>query len=872
MTPERWDQIDAILDHALTLPPDEQAAYVRKACGDDEALRQEVESILAAEAEAPAFLDHRAADYVDLFDEDAPANPPPPERVGPYAIHEELGRGGMSVVYRAERTDGSFTQTVALKVLQRHFQTPERIARFRAERQILASLDHPNIARVLDGGLTDDGQPYLAMESIQGVPITTYCADRDRPLRARLELLQTVCRAVEHAQQRLVVHRDLKPSNILVTPDGTVKLLDFGIAKLLDESMADLTRTGERPMTPEYAAPEQVRAAPITTATDVYQLGVLAYELLTGCHPFRGATARPSDIERAILETIPTRPSGCPAAARGPIDPDALTGDLDTIVMKALRKEPKRRYASAGEMADDIERHLTGRPVTARPATWRYRADKFIRRNQATLGAVGVIGLLIAAYIATLTIQTGQIAAERNRAQQEAERAERVTQFMIGLFESLAPNETQGESLSAQALLDRGVERLRTNMDEDAGVRAQLFSAIGDVYRKQGRYDQAAALFRDALAAQAALHGPDDPALAPALTDLGTTLTITGAYADADSLLQRGVELLRGASPAQPLATARALNALAYLRRETHRYADAAELYREALALREAHLPATHPDRAESLTNLGLIHVKRDDYATATRYYEEALTIREAQYGPNHTAVAHSLSHLGWLHEQQARYATADSLYRRALAIRQDVLGPDHLATLNSLNLLGWLQYKRGRYAEGLPLLEAALEGYRARLGPNHLYVANARYKQGLLLLGAGQHPAARTAYEEALALRQAERGPDDPYTLSLMSELGEALLEHGPATEAESYLRTALKRQRAIDADPADLAYTRRILGRCLMTQGRYSEAESLLQAAYRADVPTESAEAARDLVALYEQIGAPAQAAAYRTLVTAQ
>lgn len=880
MTPERWQQVNALLDAVFDLPADQQAAFLDEACADDPALREEVESVLEAEANAPAFLDNQAVEYVDVLYTDTA---PPPDiegnlQIGPYRVIRELGRGGMSVVYLAEHTEGTFAHPVALKLLQQHFQTQDRIVRFRAERQILGRLDHPNIARLLDGGITQTGQPFLVVEHVEGRPITDYCAQNNLSVDDRERLLQTVCRVVQHAHGRLVVHRDLKPSNILVTDAGTVKLLDFGIAKLLDENAAGVTlpvtRTGERLMTPEYAAPEQIRSEPITTATDVYQLGVLAYEMLTDRHPFCEAKQPLSDIERHVLESTPTRPSAVTGGGTGRgVEVEKLSGDLDTIVLKALRKEPTRRYASPGDLADDLERHLQGRPVTARPATWRYRAQKFVRRNRATVLTSLLLGLILVTYVATLTVQANRIAEERNRARQESARSERVTQFLITLFESLDPNETQGEALSAQALLDRGADRLARQMDEDPLVQTRLLNAIGNVYRKQGQYEKAIRLFRQAIDVHNSTDTPAPSGLATSLTDLGTTLTITGAYAAADSSLRRALSLRRAQSPSAPLGVAASLNALAFLNREMQNYDRAATLYHEALDLRKQHLPPNDPNIAETLNNLGLILAQKEDYAAAITYYREALSIRKAQYGSRHTAVAHSLSHLGWVHEMQSDYATADSLYHEALAVRRAVLGEEHLATANSLNMIGWVKQKRGQYAEAERYLRQALDRYRTLLGPEHIYVANAQYKLSVLLVERKQYAAARSLYTEAFQLRRALRGLDDAYTLTLMTELSEVLVRHNRFADAETLLHESLRLQLVNEVAPQDLAYTRRVLGYGLLKQGKYNEAEPFLQAAHaaRAHAPNEAQLATRHLVELYEATGHPQQALQYRQVLNA-
>ena len=430
MDATRWTQIQTLFNAVLEQDPAARDAFLHTACADDPDLLAEVRSLLAADADAHPLLDSLAIEAIALPADLLPDGilPAEGERVGPYRIVEPLGRGGMGAVFLAERADGQFEQQVALKLIRGGAGSAQIVRRFQSERQILARLQHPHIARLLDGGLTEDGQPYFAMEYVDGVPLDQYCEVHDSPIEDRIQLIRAACDAVQSAHRQLVVHRDLKPANILVTVDGQVKLLDFGIAKMLtgaEDAMGDpmgapaLTQTGHAVMTPAYAAPEQLRHEPVTTATDVYALGVVLYELLAGERPYDLSGCSPAEIERIVSEQAPRPPSAVAPAHRQ----RRLRGDLDTIVQKALRKEPERRYTSAEALADDLQRHLEGRPVEARPDTAGYRTRKFVQRHRAGVTATAAVVVLIATLV---TFYTTQLAQERDQCRNAARESYRL--------------------------------------------------------------------------------------------------------------------------------------------------------------------------------------------------------------------------------------------------------------------------------------------------------------------------------------------------------------------------------------------------------------------------------------------------------------
>lgn len=536
MNPELWARAKALFDAALERPLDERARFVESAAEGDAALRIEVEWLLSAhyEAEADSFIDEPAiAPLADLHSERDWVG----RLLGPYRVVGQIGRGGMGAVFRAVRDDDQYHKEVAIKVVMRGVDNDLVRERFRSERQILATFDHPNIARLLDGGSADDGSPYLVMELVDGEPITVYA--RNRPLAARLALFRQVCSAVSDAHRKLVVHRDIKPGNILVGRDGVPRLLDFGIAKILEGGPGGgATGLVRGMMTPEYASPEQVRGEPITTASDVYSLGVVLYELVTGVRPHRLVGRNLLDLAR-LHDAEPAKPSAVIDPSWGPDWVKLrrrLRGDLDTIILKALRREPDRRYASVDQLAEDLERHLDGRPVLARPDTPAYRAGKFVRRHRAGVAAAAALTLAAAAASWNLAVQARRVARERDRAQE-------VSRFLIRLFRVSSPSEARGNALTAREVLDEGVSRVRDDLSGRPDVRATLLQTLGTAYQRLGLSDPAAQLLQESLRLRSEIREGESLDVAAALHELAGVLVVQGDLVGAERCYRRALAI-----------------------------------------------------------------------------------------------------------------------------------------------------------------------------------------------------------------------------------------------------------------------------------------------------------------------------------------
>jgi len=792
----RWQRLESLFSQALALEPAERSAFLDRAAAADPTLRAELDALLAADAEAETFLADAVGAGLELFREarearesaDRPAarSERPQERLGAHRLLSEIGRGGMSRVFLAERVDGLYGQQVAIKLLLPGMDSQDLLRRFETERRILARLEHPHIGRLYDGGTSAAGQPYLVMEVIDGRPIDRFCDEEGLGVTERLRLFQTVCRAVHFAHQNLVVHRDLKPSNVLVTADGTPKLLDFGIAKLLDpDGDADggggeVTRTALRPMTPRYASPEQVRGKTVTTASDVFSLGVLLYRLLAGRLPFPPESLPPGELERRIAEDDPPPPS---AVAERPEWRRRLAGDLDTVVLCALAKEPERRYHSAEQLALDIERHLAGHPVSARPATFAYRTSRFLRRHALVTAATAAFATLLVTFAVSTAVQSSRIAAERDR-------AERTARVLIDLFEVADP--ARGGTVTAREILELGTTRVRREVPGPPALRATLLETIGGAYRKLGLYDRARPLLAEALTVRRADDGGDPATLARTIDQLGVIHALQGHYEDAEPLLAEALALReRILEPGDPeLATS--LNNLALLRHDRGDYAGAAPLYRQALAAdaRAAHRAGDDPAGgagADTITrsNFALLLYDMGRYEEAERYFRAILEHKRRLLGPDDPELAVDLGHLGTTLTARGRLTAAEPLLRQALELVSTNRGADHPDRARALDDLAELLVARGRPRTAEPLARRALEIRLRRLGKTHPETAASHLTLGRVLAASGRQEMGEAELGLAVDAFRATLPADHP-------SLGEALLEEGRLRVARGRCRAA--------------------------------------------------------------------------------
>jgi serine/threonine-protein kinase len=864
MTPDRWQEIQGLFQQAAELDTAAQAVFLAEACLTDAELRGEVEALLRAERRSGAgtFI----ADAIGRAARDlaiAAAASRVGDRVGPYQLVREIGHGGMGTVYLAERVDEQYRASVAIKFVRSASPAAELERRFRAERQILAALTHPNIAWLLDGGTAPDGTPYLVMEYVDGAPIDAWCDHRGLGLEGRLALFQRVCAAVQYAHQALVVHRDLKPSNILVTADGTPKLVDFGIAKLLAEGDAEATGT-QRLLTPAYGSPEQARGGHITVATDVYSLGGVLFKLLTGHTPFDFTGATPAEVERRLADEAAPLPSA--TALPAVVWRRRLRGDLDTIVLKALRKEPERRYTSVEQLADDVRRHLEGRPVRARPDTLTYRAGRFATRHRWGVAATAVLAALTGVY-------TVQLAGERDRARTEATKAAAVADFLKGLFEVSDPSRSRGQTVTARELLDQGARRIATGLVDQPAVQANLMRVIGEVYGSLNLNEAARPLLLGALERHRTLHGNSHEEVAASLVSAGVLLQNAGEAAAAESSFREALAIRQRLAPRDDAALAPVLSRLAYLVEGTGRYDEAERLYAEALTRSRRIYPADDPRVGTILVRFGGLLRQTDRPADAEPLLREAVVVQRRQYGRVHPRVASAVRNLAALRRDQGDFAEADTLYREALAIRRELYGDDHQDVATTLHSYALLLQRKGDRAAALAALTEAVAMLERIHGGAHPNLAVGYYDLGVELREQGRYQEAVARFRQAIRMDDrflAATHPDQGQSRIGLASVYTAQNRH---RDAELMLRAALIRRRA--ALPAGHRYIGDVLsdlGACLTAQRRHAEAERMLHDAYESlrggQGPDDSRtrRAARLLVALYEAWGKPEQAARYR------
>ncbi len=822
-------RVDAVLAEALELPADERASFLDRACGEEAGLRTDVEELLGlASAE-----DARPTSVLDgplwrawARDLDPPTEAVLGTRVGAWRLVRELGRGGMGAVFLAERADGAFVLTAALKLLRTGTDSDELLARFEREKQILARLQHPNVARLLDGG-ADDGRPFLVMEYVEGRALIAHCDEQRLGIDERLALFLDVGRAVQHAHRNLVVHRDLKPSNIVVTADGGVKLLDFGIAKVLDPDGGPdepRTRTMARLLTPEYASPEQVLGQPITTASDVYQLGLLLYELLTGRRAHRIEEPTPTAMQEAVCERQPVRPS---AVATAPLS-RKLRGDLDNIALMALRKEPERRYASVDQMMEDVERHRRGLPVRAGRDTLGYRASKFVRRHSAGVASAAGFALLLVGYAATVTHQARERARERDRAQLEALKTARVRDFLVGLFEAADPYRTKGEQVTAAELVDAGARQARERLAAEPEVQAEMLGVLGAALQARVSYDRAEALLAEALAIQRRLHEDDHPDLARALDDYAGIVNDKGHYAEAERLAREALAMRQRLAGTPGVEVAHGLERVAIAISLQGRYAEAERLLRDALAIRQGLSGAQDSAIGEIWNHLGVQLGRQWRHEEAETAHRTALAIKRRVYPPDHPAIGTSLNSLAGALGNLGRYEEAEALFRETLQTRRRVFGDEHPLVANVIHNIGEIQRRRGQPDEAAVSHREALAIRRKVFGARQGTVAMSLHSLAWAMRDGGHVAEAEALFREALPMfREARHWGVGMCALSL----GHLLVSAGRPAEAEPLLSEALAIRVASDGDASAAADEARLgLGLCRAAQGREDEARALL------------------------------------------
>jgi serine/threonine protein kinase/Tfp pilus assembly protein PilF len=862
MTPQRELQLRELLEGALDLAPPDRRQFLHDNAPDAE-LATEAEALLAAEEDLSSVLDQPAHELLGLTPgaELAPGapEPAPGQRIGPYELGPVLGEGGMGRVYLA-RQRGEVDREVALKLVRSGWGSEEAGRRFLAERRALARLNHPNVAQLYEAATTPEGQPYFAMEYVDGTPITRYCEEQRLTVDQRLRLFAAVCRGVQHAHSKQLIHRDLKPSNILVASvDGvpTPKIIDFGIVRWLDDGPGgEPISSGEVPLgTPQYMSPEALRpsleAPDLDTRTDLYSLGVVLYVLLTGTHPHTKVDGLEEGSVGQLPIGLPTESPPSPSDRIRSLSPQLrqrvaekrrtrpgqllrrLRGDLDCIVCKAIAWNREDRYSTAEELANDLERSLRHEPVSARPTSLSDRFLKLVRRNRlvTALLVFAALSLVVAAVLSSVAMRRAIRAEERARA--EAEGAHHALHFLVDLFESARPGSSEDGEVTARELVEGGAQQIRQQPLQPL-QQAQLLHTLADVHMRLGQYDEGAELAAEALELRERELPPEDPDVVLTLLLL-SNLKRRAGHLDAASILMLRAEALIGEwGDANPLIKADVFNSLGNLRLRQGRYDEAIASHHRSLELREAHLAPDHPDIAASHNNLGAVLWLDTRYREAEPHLRSASELAEKNLGPNHPQVATTLSNLGVVLQRTGRFAESEIVLRRVLQIQEQVLGPDHPETALAQRNLAILLSYTGRNQEAEELYRRALEIHQATVGMAHVETIKTISSLALLCWREGRYEEAEALHREALELRN-EHLPDDPTGIDrTRMNLALVLRDTGRMEEALAILEEVLQAHRENLGD--DNLSTLLALGHTGILharEGRIEQAEALLQEA---------------------------------------
>lgn len=753
-TPEQWQELSPQLDEALALPEEERAAWLSALRVKRADLAETIERLLA---EHQVLVQERFLEREAL----APRSAAGPGRmVGVYRLISLIGQGGMGTVWLAERSDGRFERRAAIKFLNNALVAQGSAERFKREGRILGRLAHAQIAALIDAGITENGEPYLVLEYVEGDPIDKYCDDRALDVEARIRLLLDVSSAVAHAHSNLIVHRDIKPSNVLVRKDGQVKLLDFGIAKLIEADDASsgatqLTLESGAALTPRFAAPEQVAGGAVSTATDVYSLGVLLYVLLTGRHPSGPGPRTAVELIKAIAETEPSRASdtfALPDAESFAVKRAAsaeklrrqLRGDLDTILAKALKKDPLERYPSVAAFGDDLRRYLGHEPIIARPDAVSYRLRKYARRHRVGVAVAAASVLLLAGFSVIQAVELRRITRERDR-------ADRITEFMIKMFKMSDPSQARGNSIAVREVLDKASGEIGPGLANDAETQAEMMNVMGNVYFELGLYPRAETLFSQALDVRRRVLGDRHPETLVSMSNLGRTISVEGRNAEGEKLL------------------------------------------RDALAMQQRKPGPEHPDTLATLQRLGTVVGREGDLAAEEKLTREALESRRRVLGEENADTLESMDDMAWVLLAERRYPEAETVQREALSVEMRVQGADNPGTLDSSNRLARILSLEGRYAEAETLQRGALDVERRVLGSDHVYTLRSMNNLADVLAREGRYADAETLTQEIHAIDQRVLGPDNPATAVTTYDLACLAALQGHHDPALLYLRESL-------------------------------------------------------------------------------
>ena len=820
MDKKQWKKISHIFDIALTLPKERRTTYIESLCEDNPVLFKEVNELLKSVEDSDRILEEQLRrneillqDLSAHLEESKSSKSLINSTLGKWKIISLLGKGGMGDVYKVERTETDIQQYGALKIMRRGLDTPENIRRFRLEKQILAGLHHPNIASLIDGGLSENGLPFLVMEYVEGNPVTQYCDQNNLTINQRIKLFSSICEGVQYAHKNLIIHRDLKPENILVTKNGHVKILDFGIAKLLDPDLYEWsaveTRQNARIMSIEYAAPEQVAGEPVNTSTDQFTLGLLLFELLAGIQPFDFEDHPYREIRRIILEEQSPYPSHrirnyqdkqklAEIAKNRSATVDnltsQLTGDLDSIILKTLRKDHKARYNSIDQLKIDLKNYLENKPVLARRNSTFYRAKKFVKRNSKGIATVSAFILIIISLVSYFTFQLTQ---ERNTAQLEAKTAEQVSSFMLGLFEANQPSEAQGDTLTARTLLNRGADKAK-ELNNQPIVQARMYEEIGRAYHAIGLYQDALTVLKESLELRREIHGEQHIEVANILNLQGFSFKEIGDYAVAESLYQKALTVQHNVLENKHPDIAETQNNLGVLYRVLGEYDKAENHLSKALKIWRNQYGDEHAETANTLSNLGIVYRFNGDLETAEAYLNQAYKIQQ-KINPelNHPKTATITETLGYVLKEQKKYDEAESMYRLSLKIRRKIYGNNHTDVANTLNNLSVLLAEQGKLQEAEDLIKESTKIRKQQLGTDHIQYVSSLHNLAFFYQKNENFASADSLYQRTLIKWRDLLGPQHPNVAVTLNNLAFVQMSQNKNEEAEQNYLKALRIRR---------------------------------------------------------------------------
>ena len=872
MDKARWERILALFHEAADLPQAEQDIYLTTACDNDPEVVQQVRAMLREDSRCASVLDHSVADVARSVLSDSDLGRIPKEDFGPYRLIRLLGEGGMGLVYLAERKD--LGSQVAIKVLRDAWLSPARRERFSSEQRTLAQLNHSSIARLYDADALPDGTPWFAMEYVEGVPLTEYCRSHQCSIETRLELFRAVSEAVQYAHSEAVIHRDLKPSNILVKPDGSIRLLDFGIARQLEslDTPVNQTMTGLRLMTPAYAAPEQIRGERVGIHTDVYSLGVILFELLTGQLPFDLNNLTPAEAASIIAEHEPGKPSSI--GRTNPAQPGGLNinktalADLDVLCLTAMHKDPARRYRSVEALIRDIDHYLRAEPLEARPDAVSYRLGKFVRRNQRSVAFTTAATVLLMAMAGFFTVR---LATARNAALAEAARTERIQKFMLNLFDGGDQSVGPSDSLRVITLVDRGVLEAKT-LNNDPKIQGELYQNLGDIYEKLGKFEPADALLESALGERKSVFGTDSPEVAETLVELGLLRDAQGKFEDAERFVRQGLAIDRQQFSHTHPVVARATSALGKVLEDRGSYDAAIQVLEQAVRLQSAQGQTT--DLAESLTELANSHFYSGHYAASESLNQRVLAMDRQLYGERHPHIADDLINLGAIQYDLGRYPGAEAFDRQALDITQAFYGQSHPATASALTILGRTLVSEGKNGEAMGMLRQALEIEEQIYGKVHPRVAGTLNELGKISEQQGKLDEAEADFRRMAEIYRSVYAGKHYYIAIALSNWAGVLIDRNDYAGAEKLFREALEiYAQTLTPDHLNVGIAHVRLGRALLLDRRYREAEAESRLGYEILTKQPSApqrwvnNARADLAREYEELRQPEKAAQFRT-----